>query len=65
MPRGSFVRRERTKKVIKNFRNTPDLIQFYNFVYENGLRHEAFTILKSIVAIQNKKRSRKTLRKWQ
>jgi len=32
-------------KSTKNFHNYPDIENFFRFVYENELRHEAFEIL--------------------
>ncbi len=34
----------------KNFRHHPDMENFYRFIYENDLRHEALMILDSIMA---------------
>jgi len=33
----------------KNFRHHPDMENFYRFIYENDLRHEALAILEQVV----------------
>ena len=40
----------------KNFRHHPDMENFYRFIFENDLRHEALAILDTI---QNEKQARK------
>ncbi len=49
-------------KVIKGFRHTPDVENFYRFVNENGLRKEAKLLLEKIYTIikKQKKSSRKS-----
>ncbi|MBI3535597.1 MAG: hypothetical protein HY072_08975 [Deltaproteobacteria bacterium] len=40
----------------KSFRHHPDMENFYRFIYENDLRHEALTILDEVLTQkQNKK----------
>ena len=34
----------------KNFRHHPDMENFYRFIYENDLRHEALAIIDEIMA---------------
>ncbi len=34
----------------KNFRNHPDMENFYRFIYENDLRHEALQIIDELAA---------------
>jgi type I site-specific restriction-modification system R (restriction) subunit len=34
----------------KNFRHHPDMENFYRFIYENDLRHEALAIIDDIMA---------------
>ena len=43
----------------KNFRHHPDMENFYRFIYENDLRHEAAQIIDVIMA---EKRNRKQLK---
>src|SRR5690606_26766418 len=43
----------------KNFRHHPDMENFYRFIYENDLRHEALHIIDLIMA---QKQHRKMLR---
>jgi hypothetical protein len=33
----------------KNFRHHPDMENFYRFIYENDLRHEALAIIDEIM----------------
>ncbi|MBI2521962.1 MAG: hypothetical protein HYV97_16215 [Bdellovibrio sp.] len=46
---------------IKNFRELPDIENFYRFIYENDLRREAKLLLESIwtAYIKRKKQQRK------
>jgi hypothetical protein len=34
----------------KNFRHHPDMENFYRFIYENDLRHEALAIIDEIIS---------------
>jgi hypothetical protein len=43
----------------KNFRHHPDMENFYRFIYENDLRHEALAIIDTI---QTEKQARKALK---
>lgn len=40
----------------KNFRHHPDMENFYRFIYENDLRHEALAIIDEIIADKAEKR---------
>jgi hypothetical protein len=40
----------------KNFRHHPDMENFYRFIYENDLRHEAMAIIDEIIADKAQKR---------
>ncbi len=44
---------------LKNFRHRPDMENFYRFIFENDLRHEAVTIIDKML---NEKLLRKKLR---
>ncbi len=46
---------------IKNFKSSSEMETFYRFVHENGLRHEAKTLLKTLHSFhyQKKRRSKK------
>lgn len=51
------------KPGVRNFRNIPDIENFYRFVYENDLRRETKLVLASIVrkiAAANKKSRKKS-----
>ncbi len=43
----------------KNFRHHPDMENFYRFIYENDLRHEALAIIDTI---QTEKQARRALK---
>ena len=43
----------------KNFRHHPDMENFYRFIYDNDLRHEAMTIIDQIMV---EKKNRKTVK---
>ena len=40
----------------KNFRHHPDMENFYRFIYENDLRHEALAIIDDIIADKAEKK---------
>lgn len=40
----------------KNFRHHPDMENFYRFIYENDLRHEALTIIDQIIVEKQNRR---------
>ncbi len=40
----------------KNFRHHPDMENFYRFIYENDLRHEALAIIDEIIVDKTQKR---------
>jgi hypothetical protein len=40
----------------KNFRHHPDMENFYRFIYENDLRHEALAIIHQIIAEKKQKK---------
>ncbi len=44
----------------KNFRHHPDMENFYRFIYENDLRHEALAIIDVIQAEKLEKRAQKS-----
>lgn len=44
----------------KNFRHHPDMENFYRFIYENDLRHEALAIIDGIIVDKAEKRLGKT-----
>ena len=44
----------------KNFRNHPDMENFFRFIYENDLRHEALYIIDEIIAERQVKRKKLT-----
>jgi hypothetical protein len=47
----------------KNFRHHPDMENFYRFIYENDLRHEALAIIDEImVEKQNRKQGGKPVK---
>ena len=51
---------EAKAKVAKNFRNAPDIENFYRFIHENGLRREAKTAIEAIMqVIKPKKKGRR------
>ncbi len=43
----------------KNFRHHPDMENFYRFIYENDLRHEALAIIDVIQAEKLERRATK------
>ena len=54
------------KPTVRNFRNIPDIENFYRFVYENDLRRETKLVLAAIVrklnaAAKKSKRNKKNL----
>ncbi|MDR3607367.1 MAG: hypothetical protein P4M08_08305 [Oligoflexia bacterium] len=44
----------------KNFRHHPDMENFYRFIYENDLRHEALAIIDTMMADKLARKSAKT-----
>lgn len=46
-----------TSASLKNFRHHPDMENFYRFIYENDLRHEALGIFDQIMNEKEKKKS--------
>lgn len=42
----------------KNFRNHPDMENFFRFIYENDLRHEALQIIDEIIVDRKTKRKK-------
>jgi hypothetical protein len=40
----------------KNFRHHPDMENFYRFIYENDLRHEALAIIDEIMTEKQKRK---------
>ena len=44
----------------KNFRHHPDMENFYRFIYENDLRHEALAIIDVIMTEQLERRAAKS-----
>ncbi|MEW6058209.1 MAG: hypothetical protein AB1540_16525 [Bdellovibrionota bacterium] len=42
----------------KNFRNHPDMENFFRFIYENDLRIEAMHIIDDIIAERQKRRKK-------
>ncbi|MFL5812862.1 MAG: hypothetical protein ACJ763_04745 [Bdellovibrionia bacterium] len=44
----------------KNFRHHPDMENFYRFIYENDLRHEALAIIDTIQTEKQARRAMKT-----
>ena len=40
----------------KNFRHHPDMENFYRFIYENDLRHEALAIIDEIMRDKQEKK---------
>lgn len=49
-----------TIKPVRNFRNSPDIENFYRFIHENDLRREAKMIFEAINAKVNKSSKRKS-----
>ena len=43
----------------KNFRNHPDIENFFRFIYENDLREEALVILDDVTAQRALKKAKK------
>ncbi|MCM2323533.1 MAG: hypothetical protein NDJ90_09755 [Oligoflexia bacterium] len=43
----------------KNFRHHPDMENFYRFIYENDLRHEALAIIDTIMVDKKNRRQAK------
>ncbi len=43
----------------KNFRHHPDMENFYRFIYENDLRHEALAIIDEIILEKQQRRLQK------
>ena len=43
----------------RNFRNSPDIENFYRFVHENDLRKEAKAVLELVVAAQKPKKKKR------
>jgi hypothetical protein len=41
----------------KNFRHHPDMENFYRFIFENDLRHEALAIIDEIMAEKLRRRA--------
>ncbi|MBY0470913.1 hypothetical protein K2X30_07055 [bacterium] len=46
----------------KNFRHHPDMENFYRFIYENDLRHEALEILDEIITQKQARKAVKAAR---
>jgi hypothetical protein len=44
----------------KNFRHHPDMENFYRFIYDNDLRHEALAIIDEIMVEKQAKKQLKT-----
>lgn len=44
----------------KNFRNHPDMENFFRFIYDNDLRVEALEIIDQIIAQRAARRAKKT-----
>ena len=44
----------------KNFRHHPDMENFYRFIYENDLRHEALAIIDEIMIEKHNRKEAKT-----
>ena len=44
----------------KNFRHHPDMENFYRFIYDNDLRHEALAIIDEIMTEKQKRRQVKS-----
>lgn len=44
----------------KNFRHHPDMENFYRFIYDNDLRHEALAIIDEMMLDKQKRRAMKT-----
>ena len=47
-------------KPVRNFRNSPDIENFYRFIHENDLRREAKMIFEAINAKVNKSAKKKS-----
>ena len=47
----------------KNFRHHPDMENFYRFIFENDLRHEALAIIDEMIADKAKKKLGKSATK--
>lgn len=43
----------------KNFRHHPDMENFYRFIYENDLRHEALAIIDTIISEKAQRKAAK------
>jgi predicted HNH restriction endonuclease len=46
----------------KNFRHHPDMENFYRFIYENDLRHEALAILDDMMREKHERKAVKSLK---
>ncbi len=46
----------------KNFRHHPDMENFYRFIFENDLRHEALAIIDEIIVDKAEKRNQKVVK---
>lgn len=46
---------------IKAFKASSDVLNFYRFIHENGLRHEAKVLLQTVLGSMKKKRKTRTL----
>lgn len=46
----------------KNFRHHPDMENFYRFIYENDLRHEALAIIDEIMVEKAQRRAMKNVK---
>ena len=46
----------------KNFRHHPDMENFYRFIFENDLRHEALAIIDEMIADKVNKKQHKTVK---
>ncbi len=47
------------KKIVRNFRESPEVEKFYRFVMENDLRHEAYLIFERVLSLKKKKKKNK------
>ena len=60
--------KEKVKLTLKNFKLSPDLQNFYRFIYENGLRREARLMMSEVaetakLASKKKRAKKKTTKK--
>ena len=50
---------EESGKIVRSFRSSPEVENFYRFIYDNGMRREAHMMLSVVVSHFKKKRKRK------